>query len=194
MSFYNFNLKSSFASWNYKNIIKELRLRQGYTQVDLAELSSLSLRTIQRIENNEVEPTPYSLNQIGEVLGVNLNELKNNIMKQKLKSSNSWNILLHLSSIFGIITTTIIWVIFKRKDEIIEFQGRDVINFKFNWILLYIVFGVTSLLITQSWALLIIALVSLYSIGLIISIYNSIRVANNKDYTYPIFIRLLGHQ
>ena len=116
----------------FKNIIKELRLRQGYTQVDLAELSSLSLRTIQRIENNEVEPTPYSLNQIGEVLGVNLNELKNNIMKQKSKSTNSWNILLHLSSIFGIITTSIIWVIFKRKDEIIEFQGRDVINFKFN--------------------------------------------------------------
>ena len=84
---------------DYKNIIKELRLRQGYTQVDLAELSSLSLRTIQRIENNEVEPTPYSLNQIGEVLGVNLNELKNNIMKQKSKSSNSWNILLH--SIFN---------------------------------------------------------------------------------------------
>ena len=44
----------------------------------MAELSSLSLRTIQRIENNEVEPTPYSLNQIGEVLGVNLHiaELK----------------------------------------------------------------------------------------------------------------------
>ena len=178
----------------YKNIIKELRLRQGYTQVDLAELSSLSLRTIQRIENNEVEPTPYSLNQIGEVLGVNLNELKNNIMKQKSKSTNSWNILLHLSSIFGIIITSIIWVIFKRKDEIIEFQGRDVINFKFNWILLYVVFGVSSLLITQSWALFIIALVSLYSIGLIVSIYNSVRVANNKDYTYPIFIRLLGHK
>ena len=109
----------------YKNIIKELRLRQGYTQVDLAELSSLSLRTIQRIENNEVEPTPYSLNQIGEVLGVNLNELKNNIMKQKSKSSNSWNILLHLSSIFGIITTSIIWVIFKRKDEMIIISTKD---------------------------------------------------------------------
>ena len=118
----------------------------------------------------------------------------NNIMKQKSKSTNSWNILLHLSSIFGIITTSIIWVIFKRKDEIIEFQGRDVINFKFNWILLYIVFGVSSLVITHSWALFIIALVSLYSIGLIISIYNSVQVANNKDYTYPIFIKLLSHQ
>ena len=178
----------------FKNIIKELRLRQGYTQVDLAELSSLSLRTIQRIENNEVEPTPYSLNQIGEVLGVNLNELKNNIMKQKSKSTNSWNILLHVSSNFGIITTSIIWVILKRKDEMIEYQGRDIINFKFNWILLYTVFGVASLFLFQTWSLLIIALVSLYAIGLIISIYNSIRVANNKDYTYPIFIRLLSHK
>ena len=178
----------------YKNIIKELRLRQGYTQVDLAELSSLSLRTIQRIENNEVEPTPYSLNQIGEVLGVNLNELKNNIMKQKSKSSNSWNILLHLSSIFGIITTSIIWVIFKRKDEIIEFHGRDVINFKFNWLMIYSVFGLISLFVFQNWSLFIVAVLSLYVIGVIISVYNSIKVANNKDYSYPIFIKILGHK
>ena len=115
-------------------------------------------------------------------------------MKQKSKSTNSWNILLHVSSIFGIITTSIIWVILKRKDEMIEYQGRDIINFKFNWILLYTVFGVASLFLFQTWSLLIIALVSLYAIGLIISIYNSIRVANNKDYTYPIFIRLLSHK
>ena len=178
----------------FKNIIKELRLRQGYTQGDLAELSSLSLRTIQRIENNEVEPTPYSLHQIGEVLGVNLHELKNNVMKQKSTSTNSLNILLHLSPIFGILITFIVWVLLKGKDETIEYQGRDVINFKFNWILLYIVFGVSSLLITQTWALFIVALVSLYCIGFFISLYNSVQVANNKDYTYPIFIRLLRHK
>lgn len=33
--------------------IKELRKKKGLTQVDLSEKSGLSLRTIQRIENNE---------------------------------------------------------------------------------------------------------------------------------------------
>src|SRR6056300_181276 len=108
----------------FNGIIKELRLRNGYTQIDLSELSSLSLRTIQRIENNEVEPTPYSLNKIGEVLDVNLNEIKNNIMKEKSNSSNSLTILLHLSSIFGVLITSLIWIIFKRDNEIVDYHGR----------------------------------------------------------------------
>ena len=178
----------------FKNVIKELRLRKGFTQIDLAELSSLSLRTIQRIENNEVEPTPYSLNKIGEILDVNLNELKDNIMKQKSNSTNSWNILLHLSSIFGIVMTSVIWIVFKRNDEIIEYHGRDVINFKFNWFMIYSVFGLTSLLVFQNWSLFIMSVLSLYVIGVIISIYNSIKVANNKDYSYPIFIEILSHK
>ena len=38
-------------------LIKELRLKKGYSQKDLSIKSGLSERTIQRVENNEVVPS-----------------------------------------------------------------------------------------------------------------------------------------
>lgn len=58
-------------------VIKEVRKQKGLTQLDLSEHANLSERTIQRIENNEVEPTLYSLKSISDILEVNLLEIKN---------------------------------------------------------------------------------------------------------------------
>ncbi len=41
--------------------IKELRVAKGLTQVELSVKSRIALRTVQRIENNEVTPSNYSL-------------------------------------------------------------------------------------------------------------------------------------
>ena len=53
--------------------IKEIRVSRGMTQSELSEKSGIALRTVQRIENNEVTPSIYSLNAIGDALGVKLN-------------------------------------------------------------------------------------------------------------------------
>ena len=58
-------------------VIKEVRKQKGLTQLDLSEHANLSVRTIQRIENNEVEPTFYSLKSIGEILKIDLQEIRN---------------------------------------------------------------------------------------------------------------------
>ena len=58
-------------------VIKEVRKQKGLTQFDLSEHANLSVRTIQRIENNEVEPTFYSLKSIGEFLEIDLQEIRN---------------------------------------------------------------------------------------------------------------------
>jgi DNA-binding XRE family transcriptional regulator len=50
MTFFNFKLLNSFVLMNLNRQIKNLRLKKGYTQLDLSEKSGLSLRTIQRIE------------------------------------------------------------------------------------------------------------------------------------------------
>ena len=39
--------------------IKEIRVSKGMTQLELAEKSGIALRTVQRIENNEVTPSFY---------------------------------------------------------------------------------------------------------------------------------------
>jgi transcriptional regulator with XRE-family HTH domain len=46
--------------------LKELRTGLNYSQKELSEKTGLTLRTIQRIENNEVKPSLYSLKVIGE--------------------------------------------------------------------------------------------------------------------------------
>jgi transcriptional regulator with XRE-family HTH domain len=48
--------------------LKELRISLNISQKELSEKTGLSLRTIQRIENNEVKPSLYSLKVIEETL------------------------------------------------------------------------------------------------------------------------------
>jgi transcriptional regulator with XRE-family HTH domain len=45
--------------------IKEIRIRLTISQKELSEQSGLTIRTIQRIENNEVKPSLHSLKVIG---------------------------------------------------------------------------------------------------------------------------------
>jgi transcriptional regulator with XRE-family HTH domain len=52
------------------NTILEIRKSKELTQEELAELSKVNLRTIQRIENNESEPRGKTLNLICEVLQI----------------------------------------------------------------------------------------------------------------------------
>ena len=55
--------------------VKELRAIRGMSQEYLAEESRVSLRTIQRIENNESAPTGETIKRIANALDVQLNEL-----------------------------------------------------------------------------------------------------------------------
>ena len=45
--------------------LKELRTSLNCSQKELSEKTGLTLRTIQRIENNEVKPSIYSIKAIG---------------------------------------------------------------------------------------------------------------------------------
>ena len=54
--------------------LKELRTGLNYSQKELSEKTGLTLRTIQRIENNEVKPSLYSLKVIGEAFKTDLSE------------------------------------------------------------------------------------------------------------------------
>jgi transcriptional regulator with XRE-family HTH domain len=55
--------------------IKDVRLKKGYTQSQLADETAITLRTIQRIENNEVKPSFHSLKELSRVLETDFTEL-----------------------------------------------------------------------------------------------------------------------
>ncbi len=51
------------------DVVKKGRLAKGYTQLQLAELTRISLRSIQRIENGEVNARMYTLKILADHLG-----------------------------------------------------------------------------------------------------------------------------
>ena len=57
--------------------IKSARSAKGMTQKELADSTGLSERTIQRIENNEVKPSLYSVKAISDALELASSELLN---------------------------------------------------------------------------------------------------------------------
>ena len=82
--------------------IKELRINKGLTQTDLSEKSGISLRTIQRIENNEVSPSIYSLKKISKVLGEDLNSFNNSVSNKKPVLRRTYGLVL-----FGVLSIII---------------------------------------------------------------------------------------
>lgn len=57
--------------------IKDARIKKGYTQSQLADEASITLRTIQRIENEEVKPSLHSLKELSRVLETDFSGLSN---------------------------------------------------------------------------------------------------------------------
>ncbi|GGG91799.1 MULTISPECIES: helix-turn-helix domain-containing protein [Pedobacter] len=51
-------------------LIKDARLKKGYSQQQLADLAKLNLRSVQRIENAEVLPRAFNLNLLAQQLGL----------------------------------------------------------------------------------------------------------------------------
>jgi transcriptional regulator with XRE-family HTH domain len=66
--------KQSYLHMDFGARLKELRTSLNYSQKELSEQTGLTLRTIQRIENNEVKPSLYSLKMLGEALKTDLSE------------------------------------------------------------------------------------------------------------------------
>jgi transcriptional regulator with XRE-family HTH domain len=87
--------------------VKAKRLEKGYTQNKLAELSKLSLRSIQRIEKAEVYPREYTIKVLTEVLEIeevpaNKERIENkpSLSKKIILSGGSFLLILFLSLAF----------------------------------------------------------------------------------------------
>ena len=116
--------------------VKELRNRKGMSQEILAEESGLSLRTIQRIENGETEPTGDTLNRLSNALNVNPDEL----IDWTVKEDKVFLTFLNLSALtfiffplLGILVPFIMWTSKKDKLKDINKIGKDLINFEITW-------------------------------------------------------------
>jgi len=171
-------------------VIKELRIKKGLTQEELADKTELSARTIQRIENGEVDPRAYSLQMIAKALDVDFSlfvedETTEN-KEKKAKNDKLFLGLVHLSGLFLLfIPTILIWNNKKNKIEGITDHFNEVISFQLTIWLVFILPGLAmhhflsmNYFINKAPYLIYIGVI----FGVLFSIINTINVINNKPY------------
>ncbi|NNL16488.1 MAG: helix-turn-helix domain-containing protein [Flavobacteriaceae bacterium] len=181
--------------------IKELRKQKGMSQELLADESGLSLRTIQRIENGETNPTGESLKRLSNALNVNPDEL----IDWSIKEDKRYLTFLNLSALtflffplLGILVPFILWTSRKGKIKNINKLGKDLINFQITWTLLlffipflWFLMAKIGLLENLTLSIIFIVIGVMYFINLIFILLNTLRISNEKDVIYNPRIKFL---
>ncbi len=73
--------------------IAELRKEKGYTQNEVVEMCNINIRTLQRIESNQVQPRMYTVRKLLGAMGYEMDDLKEDTKSDKQKHS------LHMATI-----------------------------------------------------------------------------------------------
>lgn len=166
--------------------IKEIRITKGFTQEELAENASVNLRTIQRIENNENNPSGKTLRLICEALNVNLES----IYDYGKTEDKTFIILFHISVIVfvvfpigNVILPLILWL--TKKDKVLGLNeiGANLINFQILWTILFysvMVAGVLGNLMHSQFKMFIYSIIVLYIMNLVLPIVFAIKTKNGK--------------
>lgn len=64
----NWHILDKLNTQQIGSLIKQSRVKKGYTQQQVADMTQLSLRSVQRIEKGEVMPRQYSLDVLANQL------------------------------------------------------------------------------------------------------------------------------
>jgi len=175
--------------------IKELRNRKGFSQEMLAEESVLSLRTIQRIENDETVPRGDTLKRLAVALGTSPDE----IIDWKIQEDQNYLRLMSLSALWflvfpllGIIIPLTMWIQKKDKLKNVNELGVSMLNFQITWtILFFIIILFLSIVISGpvewnflSLLVLFSPLILLYIYNFIVIVSNTINISKNKPFRF----------
>lgn len=179
--------------------VKELRNKKGISQEVLAEESGLSLRTIQRIENNETVPRGDTLKRLSIALETSPDE----IIDWKIQEDQNYLVLMNLSALgflffplLGIIIPLTLWILKKDKLKNVNKLGKSILNFQISWTLLlflYYIFTFTGIFWSGFRGVLTIflPLLILYSINIIVTLYITVRIYQKKSFKYRLCLQIL---
>jgi uncharacterized Tic20 family protein len=188
-----------------KNLLYQ-RQRKGFSQEKLAELSGVTVRTIQRIERGEVNSHINTLKLLADALQVRVEDLLPLDNPKHEAVVTKWLLLLHSVPLLGsfipltnILVPIFLWV-YKRDDNpTYDRHGRAVLNFQLTitaafLILLVVLLALPFLMALQEAyfpAPLLIAALSFIAISImntVIILVNVFRVLSNRTYWYPFSI------
>ncbi|MCK0155752.1 helix-turn-helix domain-containing protein [Cellulophaga sp. F20128] len=191
---------------NLSDRAKELRLQNGLSQEVVADESGLSLRTIQRIENNETVPRGDTLNRLAKALNTTSDQLIDSVVLEDLKYKNLMSISV-LSFLFfpllGILIPLLLWRYKKNKIKGVHELGKAILNFEITWSLvlfLYYYFLFSGLYFKYVdyyidspyfFTKTLIPVFIMYGYNFIIVILNIFKVSNGKTHKYIPAIKFL---
>ena len=180
--------------------ITELRQQKGFTQEKLAEYCEVSTRTIQRIENGEVQPRSFTRNSLSNILEFDFG-------KENTKNENIWLALLHMSSVVCIVfIPLLLWSWKKDQSYKIDQQGREVLNFQITITLVLFAFALMLMIAPAVWMMVqnldgepgilgdiftLLPPIPILFIGLFTfyqAVVNTVRALSEKPIRYPLSI------
>ncbi len=116
--------------------IREIRKKNGLSQEELADLSTVNVRTIQRIEKNETEPRGATLNLICAALGISAED----VLDYGKVEDKGFLSMLQLSPLSyfvipvgNIIIPLILWLTKRNKIIGVQEMGAKILNFQIIW-------------------------------------------------------------
>lgn len=190
---------------HFSKKVKSLRTTKGMSQEELADITGLSLRTIQRIENNETEPRGDSLKRLAQAL----NATPDVIIEWRVEEDPNYLIMMAFGSfafvvfpLLGIVIPLVLWILKKDKMSAVDHLGKAIINFQLTWTLvlgLNIILFLT-LIFTgfggeenpwyQPWYF-VISVFLIYLIVLIVSLINVFKIYKNQPFNYQPAFKIL---
>lgn len=120
--------------------LKTLRLKNGFSQDELAESAGVSLRTVQRMENAEAIPRMDTVKRIFQIFGMSPDEVLDWTQaedKGYLIGMNLSGLGFLLIPLFGAVLPLVFWMSKKDKIAGVSDVGRDLVNFQLTWTAFY---------------------------------------------------------
>ncbi len=184
--------------------VAELRAQKNMTQEKLAEHCEVSTRTIQRIENGEVEPRAYTRNSLSNILEFDFGQ-------DNTENEGFWLTVLHMSSMFVIVLIPLLlWSWKKNQSYEIDQQGRQVLNFQITMTLLLFtslccaIFVLPALILAEgeigsgntivmvvSASLTVLPFIAIGIFCFCQAVVNTMRALSDKPVHYPLSIQFL---
>ena len=179
------------------------RKNKGFSQELLAENSGISLRTIQRIENNKSKPRPYTIKVIADTLNLKIDALveerntdsdllPSNYSLSKINLINSSALFGILIPLFNIVAPIIFWRLYKGNPLVNE-KGKKIISFQILWFLIsmlillithFLHYKITGGFISSRIPIIVLVYISLLIINVFLIIRSSILLRKRKTEIY----------
>jgi uncharacterized Tic20 family protein len=174
------------------------RRKTGLSQEQLAAVSGVSARTIQRIESGKVEAHPATLKMLADALKVQTEELT---VSEKMpsffetKNEDKTKPLFHMFAliglffpVFNIILPALFWFFKKDESAVYDLEGKSVVNFQITMTLVLVPSVILMVFIFPVGFPL---LVVVYCYTFFMSVVNVFRSINKRTTYYPFTCRFL---